>query len=900
MNIYQVLIGVLVGCAATVAFYSRSREEGKLEYSRLKPGRRTCLIEPLMLPVALLTVLLMMLIFVGVSVPVDMAARLCLLFVHISVYYALLLLLLPLLRRIISARACAALWLVPTLLYFFIWLIGHEMKPLLVVTLPRRYLSAFIITWACGFTAVMLWQIASHLRFRRILIRDTVVFENAEALAWWRNEARRHGIRAEIPVLVSASVYTPLTIGCFERTMRLILPKRIYTDSELELIFRHELRHIVRCDTRTKLFLSFCAAMCWFNPLAWAARRKVADDLELSCDEAVLEKADEDTRKKYADLLLDSVGNGRGYTTCLSAAAGTLRYRLRNVLKPRKRLSGGLLVGFSVLALILTFGAVALADVRTIIFDRAPSDLTLARVTVNNWPGEVYGYRSVYGYDAAALTEYISSLNVRQVYVGNYTEDTKRQLYVDYAEVVDGKTAGLTHFELCDGLLFVNFPYDDSGAIAYISDDEIDWGYIGTLLDFNAPDPDPAPHPPDMTVSAISGDASANAVGSPLYAAKRVIILTDADGTWTAEYSEGKTEFRLQEPGDESRGTHYLYDDGNGIGGFFGAELNKVILAFSYDPVDYTVLVENWDRSESYIIHSDELENDVLPLAPYSAHYTVSGSFDTVRNTHYEMEFYFDIGLPVDAASITLRIIDGADTPDGAEGDKLILAGTEKDEVYFLDAKDIPIIIDGKNAQLKDLQDGMPIDAYYEGDFDNAPLKQGNIVDITSFCKCIKGYSGGTDKNPGGTLYDLSGLYLKVLNDLWEVSDGSKRKPDYSHIEYISVDLSKAPSGLTEGEKSAVAYIFANAKNKVCLQLSYEELVEEGYIKKGEALWENGLLFRITDSKDVEETYNGLRVVKFNAQKWWSGLGAYEFFDCTASWSQMGTWSYDIGGMSIS
>ena len=652
MNIYQILMGLAIGGAGVFAFYARCRDEEKLKYESLKPGRKTCFIEPLLLPVALLTALTMALVLVNVGVLNVIAVNLCMVFLHISVYYALLLAFLPLLRRILTARACATLWLVPTLLYFFIWLTEKTMKPLFVVSLPRRYLSAFMIIWACGFIAVMLWQITSHVLFRRSLLRDTAAFGNVEALELWNRELRRHGVKAEIPVLVSNAVTTPLTIGCFDRTMRLVLPKRSYTDSELEVIFRHELRHIVRCDTRAKLFLSFCAAMCWFNPLAWVARRKVADDLELSCDEAVLENTDEETRRSYAGLLLDSAGTGKGFTTCLSAAAGTLLYRLRNVLRPGKRLSGGFLVGFAILALIVTFGAVALADgpndVRTVIFDAAPQDLTIDHVSVKNWSGEVYGYRQVYGYDAAALTEYISSLTVRRVYVGNYDEGTERQFYVDYAEMVDGETASRTRFELCDGLLFVNIPYDDFGTITYLLDDEIDWEYIRSLLDFDATDPDPAPQQPEMTVRVISDDESASVVEGPLYAAKRVVTVTDDAGTWVAEYSENKTVLRLQESGDENESTHYLYDSGAGIGGFFGVEMDRVKLGFSYVPVDYTVLVESWDRSESYTLCSVELEDNVLPLAPYSAHYTVCGGFDTVRNTHYEMEFYFDIGLPVD------------------------------------------------------------------------------------------------------------------------------------------------------------------------------------------------------------------------------------------------------------
>lgn len=84
-------------------------------------------------------------------------------------------------------------------------------------------------------------------------------------------------------------------------------------------------------------------------------------------------------------------------------------------------------------------------------------------------------------------------------------------------------------------------------------------------------------------------------------------------------------------------------------GGVVGVLPPQVKFYFSYEPMDgYKVKVENWDHTESYYVSSEELTDDTLPLAPYSAHYTVSGRFATVRETVYEMEFFFDILLRPD------------------------------------------------------------------------------------------------------------------------------------------------------------------------------------------------------------------------------------------------------------
>ena len=85
----------------------------------------------------------------------------------------------------------------------------------------------------------------------------------------------------------------------------------------------------------------------------WLARRRSADDLELSCDETVLHSMDGDCRRPYAELLLRTAGDQRGFTTCLSASAGALRYRLRQVMNPCKR-TGGLVVTAVAFTLLLT------------------------------------------------------------------------------------------------------------------------------------------------------------------------------------------------------------------------------------------------------------------------------------------------------------------------------------------------------------------------------------------------------------------------------------------------------------------------------------------------------------------------------------------------------------------
>lgn len=118
------------------------------------------------------------------------------------------------------------------------------------------------------------------------------------------------------------------------------------------------------CSAGTSTPRSFSPSargLCWFNPLVWLAAAKGSDDLELSCDEVVLAGQDERQRRDYARLLLQSAAEGRGFTTCLSARGKSLRYRLENVLKPRKRRSGAVLLTAVTLAVFLSWGSCAVS-----------------------------------------------------------------------------------------------------------------------------------------------------------------------------------------------------------------------------------------------------------------------------------------------------------------------------------------------------------------------------------------------------------------------------------------------------------------------------------------------------------------------------------------------------------
>ena len=334
-----------------------------------------------------------------------------------AIYFALLLPVLPLLRRRFSARSCAMLWLLPNMLYLVAYGLKGD-RPLLLLPV-RTDLNWLVWIWLAGALTVLIWKNAQHLRFRRTLL-DGAHEPDAETRTLFqsvREEIEEAAmLQKPLPLLLSPHTATPLSVGLSRKSLRVVLPERDYTPEELRLIFRHELIHIVRQDAGTKLFLTFCAAAMWWNPLQWLAMRRCADDLELGCDEYVLLGEPEDARARYAALLLTTAGDERGFTTCLSATAEALRYRLENVLRPREKQFGALLLGTVSAALIFLSGSVAFGC------DPQPLETAVGADAVPQRMEDLFlssEYWDLPEPDAAALWD---ALRTREVYrlVGNY------------------------------------------------------------------------------------------------------------------------------------------------------------------------------------------------------------------------------------------------------------------------------------------------------------------------------------------------------------------------------------------------------------------------------------------------------------------------------------------------
>ena len=601
----RLVLGLICGGTLTWAVWDRSEREladraGREEHER-----------PRFLPFGGYYYLPMMMLLypiLGVIVGgAQMAVQLTLcalmrVFLELGVYYVLLMAVMPWLRRWVSARVCAMLWLLPDWIYVFV---GRLDLPTdgkkLVLHAPGTLVYVLLAVWAVGAVGVMVWKIGSHLAFRRRILKNAVPVTDRQTLHVWEIELERAWIRkCKWKLVRSEAVTTPLSIGLYNRTTRIVLPMREYTQEELSLILRHEIIHISRGDPEAKLFLTFCTAMCWFNPLMWAAMRKSADDFELSCDESVLLDEPQPVRRQYAELLLQTAGDERGFTTCLSATAGALRYRLKAVMKPEKKRTGAILIGLTLFVLAMCSGYVALA------YDAQPGaahifggqDLSTVTVdSVDPW-NDPRGSQAVC-LNEEALKAYLASLEL-ELYteeIHAYNED-ERTIFIEF-----DSPQGYLSAALCDRAVQVTRSQNgETTGRDYYLKTPLDWDYLDTLI---------APVP-NLQLIFLN-----NRVDRVVC---RSLTRTAADGT-----------VRVLLASEDWRYNEYLNED-----------VQEVQLGFSL-PLSgpYTVTVEPLRGGARQTLTQDDLPGDCLPLTGPNAKYTVAADLQGEDGAVYHAQYVF-------------------------------------------------------------------------------------------------------------------------------------------------------------------------------------------------------------------------------------------------------------------
>lgn len=177
---------------------------------------------------------------------------------------------------------------------------------------PAIFLNILCVLWIGGILLFWVIWARSIKRFRRRLVG---------------------AVRVEKNVYESDSVTASFVDGIFHPVIYLAPG---LSGAAREYVLCHERVHIGRRDPQIKAAALFLVSIYWFHPLVWLAFKKMCEDMEMSCDERVVELLGVEIKKEYSRTLL-KMARGADEVGLLAAFGGNeVKSRVKNVLSYRK------------------------------------------------------------------------------------------------------------------------------------------------------------------------------------------------------------------------------------------------------------------------------------------------------------------------------------------------------------------------------------------------------------------------------------------------------------------------------------------------------------------------------------------------------------------------------------
>lgn len=164
--------------------------------------------------------------------------------------------------------------------------------------------------WLCGCLTLLLWNLF---------------------LLWQTKRSVANAIRKKDNIYECDHLPTPFVLGIIKQ--RIYIPFHL-TPEEQKYILMHEQYHIRRKDPWIKLGAFVLCILYWFHPLIWISYFCMIRDMEMSCDEYVLQNSTSDIRKAYSRSLLSFATRKQNLNAGLLAfGESNTRKRVKNIMK---------------------------------------------------------------------------------------------------------------------------------------------------------------------------------------------------------------------------------------------------------------------------------------------------------------------------------------------------------------------------------------------------------------------------------------------------------------------------------------------------------------------------------------------------------------------------------------
>jgi len=181
------------------------------------------------------------------------------------------------------------------------------------------------LLWLIVVALFVAYGIYSYVKCR-LLVRTAVIARDITPDS--------HKKKNNVSVWECDRIPSPFVLGIIRS--RIYIPFRM-PKQEQAYILAHEECHIRRLDPLWKLIAFLLLAVYWWNPLVWIAFFYMVRDMEMSCDEAVIEQFGNEIKQGYSNSLLSFAMERHPYSFApVAFGEGDAGRRIKNVLNFKK------------------------------------------------------------------------------------------------------------------------------------------------------------------------------------------------------------------------------------------------------------------------------------------------------------------------------------------------------------------------------------------------------------------------------------------------------------------------------------------------------------------------------------------------------------------------------------
>ena len=190
-------------------------------------------------------------------------------------------------------------------------------------------LKVISVIWIFGVCFLACYGVVSYIRLKQS-ISDAVRFKEN--------------------IFRTEKITSPFVLGIIKP--RIYLPFGLSKEEEF-MVLRHEEAHIKRKDHLVKPLGFILLSIYWFNPLIWVAFILMCRDIELACDEKVINEIGFHNKKTYSAVLLELSAPGRVIAACpVAFGEHIVSERIKNVLKMKR--TGKILLALAIVICVVT------------------------------------------------------------------------------------------------------------------------------------------------------------------------------------------------------------------------------------------------------------------------------------------------------------------------------------------------------------------------------------------------------------------------------------------------------------------------------------------------------------------------------------------------------------------